>query len=399
MVPAFICARFLIVAFAQFEKLPDKPGLFPIPKSSKRVLVFIVIASVIAVAIGIILLYYTYYSFILRSTPQMPEYLKKTSIIVNPSKFTKNLFWKASGIGAITDINYSNNTTRIASTRGFISLDKNLDVLSYLKFNKCSFHTDIVYTNKDAIYGFINRGNYNCDAAFFDSTGKVVWTYRGNTSVYDMSAGDIEGDGTVEFIIGFSGDGGIHLLDSNGKKKWEESDKNVWHVELVDIDSDGVLEILHTNAHGEIIVRNREGKIISKTKSSPYFSSFSLAKWPNDKGREYILLSKNNVIWLLDFDGSVIEKLTAPNAGTLGDAKGVPVKFNSELPEYFAVIVDFSIWDRSILYIYNFNNKLVYQEIIPEPCASITAKPQDNSTLQTLLIGCNDKIWQYEKET
>lgn len=391
IVPFFICLRALMIVFAEFEKLPDKPGLLAIPKSSKYALVFIVIVAVISIAI-----IYIYYSSIRSTIPKMPAYLKKATIIVNSVLFSKSLFWKASGIGSITDISYSNHMVRIAGTKGFVSLDKNLNVLSYLKFNKCSSHTDIVHKNENHIYGFINRGDFICDAAFFDSTGKVVWTYRGNTSLSDMTVGDIDNDREFEFVVAFSG--GIHLLDNNGKKKWEMPDKNVWHVELANTNNDRFMEILHSNANGEIVIRDRHGKVINKTKPSPYVSFFSLAKWPNNKDREYILLSRNNRIWLLDFNGSIIARLDAPKAGTLGHARGIPVKFKSDQPDYFAVIVEFSLWDRSILYIYNLNKQIVYQEIIPKACASITAKSYDNSDLQTLLIGCKGKIWQYEKE-
>ena len=397
ILPVFVFGRFLTIVFAEFEKLPDKSGLFPMSRSSKYALVFIVMAPLVAVAIVIIYVGYIYYSSILPSIPKMPAYLKKATISVNSDLFSKTIFWKNSKIGTITDIIFLNDRVRIAGIRGFFSIDKNHNVLSYLKFNECLSHTDIVFTNKDAIYGFINRGNYNCDAAFFDSTGKVVWTYRGNTSVYDMTAGDIEGDGTVEFVVGFSGDSGIHLLDSNGKKKWEESDKNVWHVELVDIDSDGILEVLHTNADGEIVLRDREGKIISKTKSSPYGYLFSLVRWPSEKNKDYILFSRNNRIWIVDFNGNIIEQLDAPHATTRGHPRGIAVKFTNGQPEYFAVIVEFTLWDRSIIYIYNSKKEIVYQEIIPETCSSMTAKSSDKSALQTLFIGCKGKIWQYKK--
>jgi hypothetical protein len=67
-----------------------------------------------------------------------------------------------------------------------------------------------------------------------DATGKPLWSYgAGSNGVDDMVAGDLNGDGLLQFAVGFNGGGGIHLLNSQGKKLWEFPDGNVWHVEIV----------------------------------------------------------------------------------------------------------------------------------------------------------------------
>ena len=395
MLATGLFGRFLIMIFAQFVKLPDKPGFLPIPRSSKYALGLIIVGALI-----IIIVVYIYNSSMLRPKPKMPESLKKAETIINSGLFSKSLFWINSKLGSITDIRLSNNSVSLAGTKGFVSLDKNLNLLTQLEFNACSSHTDIVFSDND-IYGFINRGNFHCDAAFFDRNGKAVWTYRGDNIVFDMTAGNIESDGSIEFVVGLGGSGGVHLLNKDGKKILEKPDNNVWHVELDDVNSDGFLEIVHSNANGQIVVRDRHGEIISKNKSSPYVSEFSLAKWPVIKDGECILLSADDKIWLLDFNGNVIAVMDAPKVGTLGHARGVSVKFKNEQPEYFAVIVEFALWNRSILYIYNHNKEIVYQEIFPEACASIASdlsdKSSSKSASQILLIGCKGKIWQYKK--
>ena len=80
----------------------------------------------------------------------------------------------------------------------------------------------------------------------------------------------------------------------------------------------------------------------------------------------------------------------------LGFARGVPIKLESGQPDYFAVIVEYSIWERSILYVYNSSKELVYHEILPEVCASITAISLDDSGTEVLLIGGEGQIWTYE---
>lgn len=97
-----------------------------------------------------------------------------------------------------------------------------------------------------------------------------------------------------------------------------------------------------------------------------------------------------------DFDGKVVAQFNAPKCGTLGHARGIPVKLKTDQPEYFAVIVEFSNWKRSILYVYNQSGALVYQEILTEPCASIAAVSIDNSNVESILVGGVGKVWQYK---
>ena len=68
----------------------------------------------------------------------------------------------------------------------------------------------------------------------------------GVLSVDDTAAGDVDGDGRLEFVVGFNGGGGVRLLDSTEKMRWRKPDGNVWHVEIADLK--GCL--LYTSARG-----------------------------------------------------------------------------------------------------------------------------------------------------
>jgi len=139
--------------------------------------------------------------------------------------------------------------------------------------------------------------------------------------VDDMAAEDVDGDGELEFAVGFNGGGGVHLVEADGREAWHRPDGNVWHVEMVDADGDGRPEIVHSNAGGEMKIRNAQGDVMRQDRPPAYFSAFSLCRWPN--GKRHVLFSEEDTIWLLGLDGAAVAEVDAPECGRLGHARGV----------------------------------------------------------------------------
>lgn len=213
-----------------------------------------------------------------------------------------------------------------------------------------------------------------------------------------MAAGDVDGDGILEFAVGFNGGGGVRLLDSKGQMRWRQPDGNVWHVECVDVDGDGRPDIVHSNAGGELKVRDKDGNFIRAGRPQAYFSHFSLCEWPPKRPRPYALSSEDDTIWLFDFDGTTVAHFRAPQAGTLGEARGVLVKLKANEPEYLAVLVAFRTRSASILYVYDPQGALVYQEVLGEDCEAVAASPPGKSGVESLLVGGEGQVWQYKAQ-
>jgi hypothetical protein len=183
-------------------------------------------------------------------------------------------------------------------------------------------------------------------------------------------------------------------LDSQGRKLWEFNDGNVWHVEFADLDGDGRKKIVHSNAAGEITVRDGKGKVISKSRPKPYFSDFSLIRWPDAGGSERLLLAKDEAVWVFDANAKVLAKFPAPDAGELGFGRGAFVVLKDK-KRILATIVDFENWNRSILYLHDLSGKLLYQEILPESCRAIAVVPTEKLHEESLMIGCSGKVLEY----
>lgn len=336
-------------------------------------------------------------------TPRVESPPKQERVPVAPrhESMSKTIFLERRELGEVTDIvageldASSGPEIGIAGSCGAILVTESGKEKSFVAFRDWLDHVDIVDVEGDGVCEYLNRGSWSCDVVLMDHEGKAIWTHGGPSGVDDACAGDLDGDGKLEFVVGFNGGGGVRLLETNGKEQWTQPDGNVWHVEITDANGDGDLDIVHSNAAGQITVRNARGSVVSRAHPTAYCSDFSLCRFPEKKGGKLALLAENETIWLFDYDGTAITRLKAPGCGSLGHARGVPVKLESGKGEYLAVVVDFQGRSASRLYVYDSAGALVYRDALSEACASIAALSLGKSPTQTLLVGGDRKVWQY----
>jgi hypothetical protein len=361
------------------------------------------------IILGILILFLVLCGFIayrylispMQSLLKMPNSLSTPRVLVGSDFLSKQVFIQVPQLGSVTDIKEGKLDPHIgveigiAGSRGAIFLDKSGAEKASVMFSQKNAHVEIIDVNADGICEFMNRGSWSCDASLIDHDGHTIWTYGGDPGVNDMCGGDMDGDGRFEFVVGFNGNGGVHLLDQDGKLKWKRTGGNVWDVDLADVYNNGKLEIIHPGGFGEIIIGDGLGNILGSIKTASLSPRFSICRWPTQKSREYVLSSGKDFLFLSDF-GKPITRLKAPLSGDLSEARGVSAKIRGDQSEYFSVIEAFKQWNRSVLYVFDSKGVLVYQEILPETCESIAAITLEKTGNESILLGGVGEIWQYK---
>ena len=205
----------------------------------------------------------------------------EAGVLVGSDFLSKKIFFKDEQIGNITDIVFGELDTSpgmeigIAGYYGacFLNAESKVkssmmfklkDIVSLRKADEYKnipsialfdINIDIVDVEMDGICEFMKRGGFSSDACLIDHNGNIIWTCKErNSRVQDMCAGDIDGDGNLEFVAGFLNWGGIQLLDKNGKRIWKKGEEGVWRVGFVDVNNDGRLEIVHAFINNRIKV-------------------------------------------------------------------------------------------------------------------------------------------------
>ena len=86
--------------------------------------------------------------------------------------------------------------------------------------------------------------------------------------------------------------------------------------------------------------------------------------------------------------------LPAPESVTsTAEAKGIPVHFSAGAP-YYAAIIRHKVWKRTLLYIYDAQNQVVYDEVLDQDCGAVqTIKNAAGG--EDLLLGCDNNIAKY----
>lgn len=351
---------------------------------------------------------FAFYIFIFNCSRNsaMPLELKSSKIIQNSINLNKELVVNVYNVGDVTDIiekkvyQISPLEIGVAGTGGAIFFDANYNIKNQIFFKNRLGRVSIIDGNNTQ-YEFLNHGAWTIPNSLIDYKGTILWqNYRDD--INDTGSGDIDSDGVLDFVVGYNGDGGVALYNHTGGLIWNKPDGNVWDVEIIDVNQDGISEIVHSNAEGLIVIRDSNGEIIKKFKSqSGYLSKFSLCKWPSLSDRKYIMCENNGFLWIIDYNEKTVVKYGLDYYGKYSSYNvfGTPIQFNNNLPIYFAAIVMYKTsWHRSMLYIFDSNKNIVYEELLPEISQSIVAFKINTTDRELLLVGGEGKVWQYSVE-
>ncbi len=172
--------------------------------------------------------YYFYVQPILESSLERPEALDEIGIAAGQNLLRREAFIEDSRLGVVTDIRLGDFVSApgvelgVASNQGALFCTFQGRPLEMTTFAKEAAHVDIIESGSDGVYYFMNRGGRGEGASLIDSEGNDIWTYSSFWGIDDMASGDLDGDGNLEFVVGFNGGGGVRLLDREGKEVWRE---------------------------------------------------------------------------------------------------------------------------------------------------------------------------------
>jgi hypothetical protein len=324
--------------------------------------------------------------------PTMPDNLRIARVVSGDRLFSRKTFYNESGLGVVTDIQQEeNHRLVVAGQHGASFLDEDGSSARSIHFEQCSSDVVIVKVGAGA---FLCRGAWSKGAMLIDAEGNALWSYGGGVvGVDDAAAGALGPGDAEEIVVGLNGDGGIRLLDSGGKQIWKQEDGNVWHVEIAPAGEGSGNVILHSNARGQLTLRDASGKVLARHAPEVYLASFSLSAWKDDPHLNKVVAAQEGSVYILTMDGRTLARLPAPGNTGIAEPKGTLVHFIEGDPHY-AVLLRHSLWGRSLLYIYDASDQLIYNEVLDHDCAALRALPGQNGA-EELLIGCNGFVEKY----
>lgn len=329
--------------------------------------------------------------------------------IVGAERFEKSGFYTGHDIGDISQILVGWPADREAAeivavgAEGADFVDSAGHVKKQVRF-AIEQHCPVEVARLDATgaYGFLTRDeSWAVPATLFNDEGQVSWRSAGNwPGVDDSTSGDVGGDGKLSVVIGLNGGAGIVLLDARGKQIWTKKDSNVWHVEMLDSRGDGREEIVHSNAKGQLLVRNGIGEVVAQYLPEYYVSQFALTRWGDESRPSHLLVPVSErrdgcckpYVIVTDRTGNKLAELESPMGNLFDRFSATPIRFGNR-SEYFAVLEDNSPRERSMLLLYGLDGTIVYEEILGESCLGMAAL--HTKAGERLLIGCADKILAY----
>lgn len=174
-------------------------------------------------------------------------------VLKGANQFEKREFYNTPGLGDISEILVGWPADREGAALTLVGneaahfLDASARLLKEVRFSKnvvCA--REVSRLNARGDYGFLTRDqSWAYPVIFFDSQGQERWTYSAGllSGVDDSVSLDIEGTTTPDVVVGLNGAGG-----------------------------------LHSDAQGQLLVRNLSGDIIARYLPDRYVSDFTVTR-------------------------------------------------------------------------------------------------------------------------
>ena len=134
---------------------------------------------------------------------------------------------------------------------------------------------------------------------------RPLWRYPTEEVVWDLAAGDMDGDGESELVAG-SQDKNVYLLTSGGALLWKYTARAaVYTVALADLEGDGQGEVIAGSDDNNIYALSSDGRLLWRYTTGSRVTEVVVHDLEGDGGQEILAGSWDGYLYLLGGDGEL----------------------------------------------------------------------------------------------
>lgn len=325
------------------------------------------------------------------------------SITLDSLHLKKSTFISDRNMGDISDIVVVEGTgvtsrIRVTGREKSLLLDDQGVVYNEISFLDKAGHMVFMGDDFPGQIRFIDRGGGWQPVSAFNAQGVRLWEHGRTGAAPNSLAGGVMGTNQQpEFVVGYNGGGGLAILDQTGSVIRRCRGSNIWHVELLDTNADGLSEIVHSNAGGELVIRSSNLSVLDTIRTPYFIGDFTFCSWPVTNTTPSVLFRDRNVFVIMNLLGHILLTIPDPAGYSFSsDIKCSWIHFRRDEVPYLAIMEGIrATWHRSRLTIVSVDGRVVYQEILDDFLPAIAALPTLKNKSQTLLVGGDGVVWQY----
>jgi len=244
---------------------------------------------------------------------------------------------------------------------------------------------------KAGIPVFVDRGGEGSRVAFYGPGGREEWTLRARS----LAAGDLEGDGALDLVVGLEGRGGLRRLDREGRPIWTRAAVDPRWVELLDVEGDGRLEILHTRLGDALVLRDFEGRVVRRLaldfRAAHSLGHFAVLKGAGRAASPRVALRVEGRLRLIDLEGRVVAELPAPIWNAEGTFEVVRFAPAGAVESWLALLDLPGDAAPAVLAVWDAAGRRVHDQVMDASCGALSPAPDGRA----LLVGCGETVWRY----
>ncbi|KAF0245981.1 MAG: hypothetical protein FD180_1124 [Planctomycetota bacterium] len=328
-------------------------------------------------------------------------YAEDAGIRTTQSEIRKTVVFAAAALGEVNALTLvsSNGMSQIVvgGQAGAAFLDLGYVQERFVRFSYPGLSSTVpVDVEGDGRYGFMDR-ECGLSATVLSSEAALLWSFPPKDDAdYDrnpnqMAAGDLDGDGDLEFVVGAGG--GIYAFDKAGSMIWQADASLVFAVEIADLDEDGKLEVVHLDEPNKIVIRDGKGEEIRRFDRPAGLHGDPLL-WRNEKGGYLAIGNRGDVMHVLDLSGKEITTLElSPEHGYFNSVRPMRIEGRT----CYAASTKLS-YCPGIGYLYLFDERgtIIHEEVFKGRVDSMLTFPEPGRTnSDILLIGVETQVIEY----